>query len=687
MMHHITKAVSSNRLRTLGCALLLFAINAYICRDLFPAEFTERMESIEGPYMSISRWAVDHWGELDGWFPLWFTGRPFWRVYQPGLHVTVAALAREMHWTPQHAYHFLTGLTYALGPVTLFWLCYAATRRRGYAVLAGLLYSLVSPLCFVVPLIRHDTGGLLLPRRYQVLVHYGEGPHISALFLLPLAIWVLDRAATRRDWRFIGAAPLALAAVVLTNWPGAMGLSMAILAYLLAKTGAGRIGEARLQWPVLAGVGAVAYLLACYWIPPSIITDAFRNAHQSDATSLSSAQLTPFTVLALGLAGCHFLFRRLKTGGWVRFFVYFTMITGVVSVGREWFGWRALPQPNRFQLEWEMAAVSTVALGAAWVWRRCPRAVQIGGLALLVLLAATQVVRYGRYAQRLTRPLDITTTIEYKMARWFGDNMAGSRVFAPGNVSLWMNMFNDVPQVAGCCDQSVPTQQYRIAVYVIYTGQNAGTRDAEISLLWLRVFGADAIGVTGPASTEVFKPFWNSRKFEGVLPVLWRQGDNAVYRVPRRSVSLAHVVPRRSVVSRPAENGLDVAAIEPLVAELESPSAKPASFRWISGREAEIHAAADRGDVVFVQIAYDAGWRAVANGRSLRIAPDALGMMVIDPPDGGGHPIRLLYDGGAERRYTKMAAMAGFALLGLWTTLTWLSPRRPSTPGLAHESA
>jgi len=684
MMHYVRKLVSSSPVRTLGCVLLLFTLNAYICHDLFSVEFTQRMESIEGSYMSISRWAVDHWGELDGWFPLWFTGTPFWRVYQPGLHVTVAALARAVHWTPQHAYHFLTGLAYALGPVSLFWLCYATTRRRGYAVLSGLLYSLVSPLCFAIPLIRYDTGGPWLPRRYQVLVHYGEGPHITALFLLPLVIWVLDRAVTRRDWRFIGAAPLALAAVALTNWPGSMGLSMAILAYVLAKTGAGQIGEARLRWPILVGAGALAYLLACYWIPPSIIAGAFRNAHQSDDTKFSSAQLTPLIVLVLGLIGCHFVSRYLKAGCWARFWVYFAVIVGVVSVGREWYGWRLLPQPNRFQLEWEMAAVAIVALGAAWMWRRCPRAVRIGGLALLILFATTQTIRYRRYARRLTQPLDITTTIEYKMARWFGANMDGHRVFAPGNVSLWMNMFNDVPQVAGCCDQGIPTQQYRHAVYTVYTGQNAGSRDAEISLLWLRAFGADAIGVTGPASTEPIKPFWNSRKFEGVLPVLWREGDNAVYRVPRRSDSLAHVVPRRSVVSRPAENGLDVGAIEPLVAAMESPSAKPASFRWIGGHEAEIRATADRGDVVFVQITYDAGWRAVANGRTLRIAPDALGMMTIDLPAAGDYPIRLLYDGGPERRYTKIAVIAAFALLALWTALSWFSARRPRMPSPAR---
>ena len=118
---------------------------------------------------------------------------------------------------------------------------------------------------------------------------------------------------------------------------------------------------------------------------------------------------------------------------------------------------------------------------------------------------ARQVLHYARYAQRLTQPIDITSTIEYQMAKWFDANLHDQRVFAPGNVSLWMNMFTDVPQVAGCCDQGIPNQEYRIAVYTIYTGQNAGARDAEISLLWLRAYGANAIGTTGPNSTGILQ--------------------------------------------------------------------------------------------------------------------------------------------------------------------------------------
>jgi hypothetical protein len=646
------------RLATAVCSLALFGMNAYVCLGLFSAEFTQRMESIEGSYMSISRWAIDHWNDLT-WFPLWFTGMPFHRVYQPGLHLSVAALAKGVQWSPQHAYHFLTALAYCLGPVTLFWLCYRGTGRRGYAFLTGVLYSLVSPTCFLVSGIRHDVGGLLLPRRYQVLVHYGEGPHMAAMALLPLVILLLDRAVSARRWPFILAATVALAAVVLTNWPGTVAMAMAIAAYCLAKVG----GEQPLHYPSLIGLALVTYQL-------------------SDNTMLGGRQFLALGLLAAAVLGLHCLLSRAKAGGWPRFFAFFTLIAGSVSIGREWFGWRILPQPNRFQLESEMAIAGLVAYGALFAWRRLPRWFRVATLCLFALFCVAQVGRYQRYAAALTRPIDITTTIEYRMAKWFDANMHGTRVFAPGNVSLWMNMFTDVPQVAGCCDQGIPTQEHRIAVYTIYTGQNAGPRDAEISLLWLRAYGAGAIGVTGPASTEWFKPYWNPRKFDGVLPVLWRDGDNVVYRVPRLSSSLAHVVPKSALVSHPPENGLVVEPLAPLVEALENPRMPPATLRWLSQHEAHIDAHLGAGQVIFVQASYDPGWRATENGLDREIAPDALGMMAIDPGHTGECSIELVYDGGTEARLARVMRVSGLLFLGAWLLLAWCRARRAAQPPL-----
>ena len=639
-------------------AAAIFALNAYVCKNLFALEFSQRMESIEGSYMSIARWTAANWSDLT-WFPLWFNGMPMQKVYQPGFHFTVAGLSTLVGWTPQHAYHFLTAVTYSGGALTLSWLCYAANHDRVQALSAALFYSLISPTCFLVPLIRADAGGWLSPRRYQILVHYGEGPHISAVALIPVVILVLHGAVSVRNRIWIAIAPFALAAVPLTNWPGSMGLSMAVLAYCLSQIGAFRISN----WLSLVGMGVAAYLIASPWIPPSVIASVIRNAQQSDGTSLGAAQLWPGLILAAACAAFVVIFKRTDVSRWLRFFIFFTLLTGGVSIGHEWFGWRLLPQPNRFQVEFEMAFAGMLAYLVIWCARKMPARIQIVAVALLIGFGARQLVHYARYAQLLTQPIEITTTIEYQMAKWFEANLGNQRVFAPGNVSLWMNMFTDVPQVAGCCDQGIPNQEYRIAVYTIYTGQNAGARDAEISLLWLRAYGANAIGMTGPKSTEFFKPYWNWKKFDGVLSELWRQGENVVYRVPRKSTDPVRVIPKSALTPRAPENGLIVEPIQPFVAALEDPAMPPATFRWVNRHEAVIDAETNPGQVIFLQISHDPGWKAIEDGIVLPVNVDPLGMSYVEPVKRGPVQLRLVYDGGSEVQLTRVLLGLGLLLI------------------------
>jgi hypothetical protein len=659
----------SPNLAAFGAAVFLLLLNAFLCNELFSREFTERMESIESSYMSISQWAMHHWGDLR-WFPEWFDGMPFHRVYQPGFHLTVAALGTALGWTAQHAYHFFTAFEYCLGPVTLFWLCYRATKWLGASFAAGIFYSLISPVSLLVNTIRDDTGSLITARRFIVLVRYGEGPHTTAVMLIPVVLLALHYAVTERRWWGIIAAPLALAALVLTNWPGTMGLCMGILAYIVSRIGSDR----PIHWPTMVGVAAVAYLIVCPWIPPSIIAAVQLNAQQSDATMLGDSQLYAGIGMLAALFLLHHAMERAQAPRWLRFFAYYTLITGAISVGREWFGWRLIPQPNRFQVEFELAACGLAALCLHLLYVRAPRVLRQGGIAVLALVCLVQAVRFRKFAEAQTRAIDITRTDEYKMARWFDANMHGHRVFAPGNTSLWMNMFTETPQMGGCCDQGMPSNEYRVSTYAIYTGQNAGARDAEISEWWLKAYGADAVGVTGPKSTEVFHPFVNPHKFDGLLPVLWRDGDNVVYDVQRRSKSLAHVITREQMVQHAPENGLLVEHLMPYVNAIEAPGAPRAEFHWMPAHNAQVTADLHKGQLVSVQISSDPGWEATVAGQKRPQFADALSMMVIDPQCEGACTIDLRWTGGREASVARVAQWIGFVLLIGWSL--WLRFRR-----------
>lgn len=653
-------------------AAAVFALNAWICRDLFSLEFNAHMASIEGAYMSISRWAMSNWSDLT-WFPLWYTGSPFRNIYQPGLHLSVAALASAFGFTVPHAWHLFTALAWCTGAVTLFLLCCATTRSPEYGLVSALLFSLVSPTCLISSAVRAAAGGWLSPLRYLILSEFGFGPEITALAVIPLAILALHGAVTLRRPVYIALASLALAAVVLTNWPGSIGLSMAILAYCISRLGSSR----PLHWPVLAGIAVTAYFIASPWIPLSIIRPVLRNAQQSDGTPLGLGQLAAAGLVLVVLAALHAAFSRFDCDRVFRFFVYFAVLAGVVSVGSEWFGWRLLPQPGRFVIEFDMAAAAAAAWAMVRLIQNLPRRWGACAIVILLALGTAQARNCRRYAQHHTQSIDITSTIEYRMSKQFEAQLPGQRVFAPGNVSLWMNLFTDSPQMAGCCDQSIPSFEHRVAPYTIYSGQNAGPRDAEISTLWLRAYGANAIGTTGPHSTEYYHPFRNWRKFDGVLPELWRDGENVIYRVPRKSPDPVRVIPAAAVAPRAPADGTDIGPLQPFVAALEDPAAPPSDFRWINRHEALIHAGTRPQDVIFLQISWSPSWHAIENGAPDPIHPDPLGMMYVEPRTTGFHHIRLIYETGGEAMFARILQVLGLGIVAAILAKSILSRNAP----------
>ncbi len=612
---------------------------------------------------------MEHWNNLN-WYPLWFTGIPFFHVYQPGLHFVVAGAAGFFHLTPARSYFVVVALIYCLQPVTFYWLCDRVTGWPGCAFAAGLAYSLISPSAFLAGIPRHEIGGVWFARRYHTLVYYGESPHDAVLLLIPLAILFLHRAAVDRKRWYFPLTCLVIAAILLTNWPGTVGLAMALAAYGLSRVGA----EARRAWFTMAAASLIGYLIACRWIPLSTLVPIFRNAQQSDGTVFGPVQW--WTALAAGLTlfALYFLFQRFNIDRWLRFFVFFAFLSGLVVLARFWTGVNLLPQGHRWQLEMEMAIIGAVALAMRPVLARSPMRFRIAVLVLLALGAAVQVRNYRHYARLLTPEQPVEATIEYRISKWLEANLGSARVFVPGSVSIWLDAFTDVAQVAGCCDPSVPSFSHRLAYYTIYSAQNAGDRYIPTALLWLKAYGAQAIAVTGPNSGEFFKPYVRPEAFQNALPVLWRDGDSVIYKVPSTSVSLAHVLAPGELVTRQPTQGLDTGELAVYVEALERPGAE-AEFQWINPHQARVRAAVQKGQLISLQISYDPAWRATVAGVTQPVRGDALGLMVIQPACGGACDIDLVFDENSRLRWSVAAQ-----ILGLLLAIAWPFMPRRSTP-------
>jgi hypothetical protein len=243
---------------------------------------------------------------------------------------------------------------------------------------------------------------------------------------------------------------------------------------------------------------------------------------------------------------------------------------------------------------------------------------------------------------------------------WLNRNLSGQRVFASGSTQFWLNAFGETSEVSGGFDNGVVNQVVRTASYIIRTGDGAGDRDAEISLLWLKAMGVHAVIVQGADSTEAYHDDRNPKKFEGVLPALWHEGGDTIYAVPQRSPSLARVMARSDLVLRTPANGIDIQALRTYVSALEDPTLPESESHWITRHSLVVHASLTPEQLVSLQISYHSGWHATVNGVDHPLAEDGLGLMYIEPNCNGDCRIELGYDGGREMRIARWAAMTSW---------------------------
>jgi hypothetical protein len=622
--------------------LVLLLLNVWIAVRLFHVEWSANLGSNEGEFIAIARGVARHGGDWK-WWPEWGLGLPFQNTYLPLLQVVAGIFSRIAGHSAALAFHQVSAAFFCAGPVFVYLMACGMTRMPWASFLAATAYSAFSP-CALLPTFRVDLGSIWNLRRLQILAFYGEGPHTACLAFVPLAILFLYLAIERGGWWNRILAGVFLGAAVLAN---------AFAATILAVAAAALLASVRTErfWRNAAVVGAIAALSYCWispFLPPSVVSAIRMNSPTVEGDYRFSARMaTGWAITAAGFALVWWAMRR-RAPGHLRLFALFawpmTAIVTLDALTRIY----VVPQPHRYQIAMDLSLCLLAVFGGAEILRRIsPRALTLGALALALALGvqARHAIRYGR---GLVRSTDITKSDMYREARWMDANLHGARAMVGGSYSFYFNDFSDAPQLHGGQDPMLPNFMLRIAVFTIYSGMNAGARDGQVATLWLKALGAHAVSVPGPDSQEMYKPFANPRKFDGILPVLWREGGDTVYGVPARSDSLAHVMAAGDLVRDPPVNGLDTAELEKYVAALENPAYPEATWRWTSRHSAVVDADVAPGQEISTQVTYAPGWRATG----AQAFPDGLGLMALKPAGNGPCEIMLTYDGGAEWRVT-----------------------------------
>jgi hypothetical protein len=628
-------------------------LNLYFCHELFGIRYLDNFQSNEGILVTLAKFFGAHPGAK--WFPLWNIGLPVENTYEPVMPAAIALLSRVTPLSPPLALHVLCAVFFCLIPALWFWLLWRWGVSAPCAFVAGLIYSLVSPSLFSL----HDWSGILHCRRLLDVVFWGDIAHMAATGFLPLALWGIERAIRTGRTRWFLGAILASALTSLSDQFGITALALCTIALWVSLDAV----EMRMGAIRIAFMGAATYLCVCRILTPTLLAIVSKNSQLlSGDYRFSKLTLAGWGIVLAAGAAIRFAAAR------ARFAVRFAILMAWTFAGLYviYFVLRIpiLPVTERYCIEVDL---SVSILAAVCIWQLPVRA---RGVLLAAVLAAAipQAIHVRGAGRPLLKAQEVDRSVEYQASRWIAENLPGVRIMMGGDATYWFDYWTENPQLSCGHDGLAPNFMQRIAVYTIYTGQNAGDRDAQYSIFWMKAFGVGAIYVAGDRSTDKVHPFVHPGKFAGVLPVMWQDGDTAIYASANRSRSLAHVIPASAVVVKPPIHGLDTAPAEPYVRALDDDSLPQAALRWESTDRALIDAAAAPGQVVSVQVTYDPGWVASSGGKKLTVRPDALGMIVIQP-DGEGRQIELEFNGGAPRTFLLGVSLATILGLCVWGVL------------------
>ena len=639
--------MSANRLAALA-GTLLFALNSWVCWALYGTEWLDQRASIEGAYIGLAQYIQAHPGEYR-WFPNWYGGIPFQNTYPPLLHFLTAWTSSLSGWSVALSYHKLCAFFYALGPVTLFVFAGRLFRCWRPAWLAALAYSGAPASIWLMASIHRDMGVWLGPRRLQALAGWGEGPHVAALALVPLAWWlVLEQLRQPARWK-LALAATACAAVALTNWLGCFTMVAGIVFLWAAERPA--------AWRTVLGVGALAYALASPWIPPSTVLTVRANAQVLGNYDMSWRN----TLALVVLLAVTFALRR---WGFAAMLLLFMTALPVIE---EYARFALLPQAFRYHLVMEMA----VALAAGYWLARMPWRPMVLAVATLAAVAACYVHR--DYSRLLIVPMKAPESWEYQAARWVTEQRPGERVFATGSVRLWWLAFSPNPQLDGGFFQGLTNPQISAAGWMVPRAE------PRLAWLWLRAMGIGVVVAGTEKTYDQYHEWSNTARLRQVLQPLWDSDHDVIFAVPGARRGLAAVVEAEALPGAPLD-------LERYVAALDNPVQPDARFEWGSAHTARVTTAVAPGSVLSVHISYHPGWRATVAGQAVPIVRDALGQMAIAvPPCSPACTVDLVFDGGMEARLARWAQRLALLLLVGLTVSSWRehAPRlREQTPVL-----
>jgi hypothetical protein len=580
------------------------------------------------------------------------------------------------------AYHIYIGLFYCLGIPSLYVLVRAMSGSRWMAWGAAATNAVVSPSFQMLEPIRIDALAMFsCPQRLNALVRWGEGPHISALAVIPLALAAAYWTITRRSLPALAAAAVLCALVVSNNFYG--GVALAIF-YPLLVWSIWVTHQEHNVWLWAAVIPLLAYGLTAVWLVPSYLRVTTVNLALVAASGNTSheALMVALVVVFLAVSYVYGRFRRDLT---YPIFVSGGLLVFVVSViGTEWFGLRVFGSAMRFVPELDivliLAWLELCRQLAARLSLRTPKRLHVWRTAAVVIALVPLLLsrHYISNAWRLyVEAPHYQERVEYRLSQWMSENRPGVRAYVEGSIRFWYDVWHDLPQLTGGSHQGMLNQNLASAEWNLRSAE-AGEWAKE----WMQAFGVGATIVSDKTSQDVYPTLLDPRKFNGVLPVLLDDGaGDVIYEVPRRFPARARVV-EEAVVREllPVSEGWYRDRLQAYVRAVEQGPDSPVSQQWSGPETMLLRASLEPGQLLLIQESYDPAWHAYLDDTELEVREDVLGQMLVAAPP-GEREILMRFELPLENLVGRiLAVLAALVVLALAVWGTRKTASRPAGP-------
>ena len=605
--------------------LLLFILAAFLLKPYFLRKFSDQWPSIESTFISEARVLAAHWPHPQ-WQPLWYTGTRFDYIYPPALVYGTAVLSKIFGWWTVKSYHFYTTFWYCMGIAGVYLLVRVGGRSRGSAWIAAMATGLLSPSFFFLKDMRMDSGPWRVPVRFGVLIRYGEGPHITALCLLPIALAFTWRALESRRPRSLALAGVFCAAVVSNNFYGATSLAI-LFPILLWSFWVSRRKQVMLV-PTFA-IPVLAYGLTALWLTPSYLRVTLHNMqYVSNPGHLWSVVVLAIAVVAYGF-GTYKLAGRRPERTWAVFVTGAVIFFSLDVLGNHFLDFRVIGEPMRLVPELDLVLILGSALLLERLWQVRGPWLKLVAAALVVVSFAT-ARHYVRHSWHVVEPSEYRSRVEYRVTDWLWKNQPDARVFSSGSLRFWFDAWHDLPEMGGGSEQGLLNP----IVYLTMWEVELGT-EPELVKLWLQAEGVDIMYAADATSEEPYKDIHNLDRF-AKLPLLWTDGQgNFLWSAERRFPARARVVDTAKLASLPAtRNNQDIDYLRPYVAAIENGPDSPATLRHETTDAMVAHAKLEPGQSLLVQETWDPAWQATVGGQRVPVRKDQMGFMLVDAPPG-----------------------------------------------------